>query len=165
MLSRRAPRPTHLLVLGHKWFGALPPPLFCACIGMSWGNLYLINTKYEVFSSVCIIRHKTNILDPGQQAHECILWLSCNVICIYYKCATITTPALLTVISIFLIVYTKAVRTFICADGACLPYVAHWALLVLWVQRGCSFKRYSFITFVRLKMCGALPPCLVCAEH
>ena len=30
-----------LLVSGCELVGAIPPPPFCACIGMLWGNLYL----------------------------------------------------------------------------------------------------------------------------
>jgi hypothetical protein len=57
----------HLLVSGCEWIGALPPPLLCACIGMSWGDMSFCNQTGEVPLFVCLrssCSHVTGVGEP-----------------------------------------------------------------------------------------------------
>jgi len=58
-----------ILVVGSEWVEAVPVPAYgCHCV-----TSVFINAKHEVvFSAVCIVRHKANILDLGQQQPDCI---------------------------------------------------------------------------------------------
>jgi len=57
------------MLLDSEWVGAVPvPALSCHRV-----TSVFINAKHEVvFSAVCIVRHKANILDLGQQQPGCI---------------------------------------------------------------------------------------------